>query len=241
MSIRRSPGLLYDIFAPPKPSSGTNVPSRTSFRRRRAEKVLVPLLETIFARQGGVRVLDLGGSTIYWTHDVGTEIIERYNCSVEIVNLDPVYLKPDEGHPRLTHAQGDARRLPYPDLAFDLVHSNSLLEHVGNWSAMRSAAEEIRRLAPAYYVQVPYFWFPYESHFRMLFFHWLPEQIEARLMMRFALGVYGRSETLDVAMDRVQGTKILDRKQMRSLFADAQLLPERVLGLTKSLIAVRKP
>src|SRR5215469_15601965 len=110
MSVRRSPGLLYDIFAPPKPSAGPNVPSRTSFRKRRAQKVLVPLLERIFAQRGAVRVLDLGGSTIYWTHDVGMEIIERCNCSVEIVNLDPVYLKADEGHPRLGHAQGDARK-----------------------------------------------------------------------------------------------------------------------------------
>jgi hypothetical protein len=102
-------------------------------------------------------------------------------------------------------------------------------------------AREVRRLAPAYYVQTPNFWFPYEPHFRFPFFQFFPEQVRYRLLMRFNLGFGGRRDTLDAAMRGVQSVDLLDFRQMRELFPDARLAREYFGPWTKSIMAIREP
>jgi hypothetical protein len=36
-------------------------------------------------------------------------------------------------------------------------------------------------------------------------------------------------------------TELIDKTQMRAYFPDSELASERILGLTKSLIAIRQP
>ena len=42
---------------------------------------------------------------------------------------------------------------------------------------MVSFAGEVRRPAPAHFIQTPYFRFPFEPHFGLPTFHWLPEPV----------------------------------------------------------------
>lgn len=205
-------------------------------RVARLRQLLLPLIEQVHARKGGVRILDLGGTGNYWVPI--TPDLDRLSCRVTVMNLtvSPAV----KGAARdIEFVEGDACATAYPDGAFDLVHSNSMIEHLGSWSNMIAAAGEIRRLAPSYYVQVPYFWFPMEPHFRMPGFQWLPENLRARLLMRKARGFYPKAATMDEAMRMVQGVYLLDRSQMRCLFPDAAFKTEKLLGLTKSLIAIR--
>jgi hypothetical protein len=106
---------------------------------------------------------------------------------------------------------------------------------------MKAMANEIRRLAPAYFVQTPYFWFPIEPHFRSVGFHWLPEAIRARKLMSRKHGFVEKAEHIDEAMRAVQSySYLLDRKMMAGLFPDAQIIFEKFLGLPKSMMAIRK-
>ena len=127
----------------------------------------------------------------------------------------------------------------FADNSFDIVHSNSVIEHVGNWDNMVSFANEVRRLAPKYWVQTPYFWFPVEPHCMTLFFHWLPWVVRVRLVMWFSLGNWARRETVDSAVKAVQDANILDQFLLKSLFPDARVKVERAFLLPKSLIMVR--
>ena len=126
------------------------------------------------------------------------------------------------------------------DNSYQLVHSNSVVEHVGRFSSMRAFANEARRLAPAYYVQTPYFWFPIDPHWpRMPFFHWMPLSWRQKLLRRFSLGWGGKCRDIDHAMHDLEGTVLLDWSQMRALFPDGRLRVERFFGLPKSMIAER--
>ena len=102
-------------------------------------------------------------------------------------------------------------------------------------------AARVRRLAPAYYLQTPNFWFPYEPHFRMLGFHWLPQQVQYRLLLSCNLGFGGRRHSVDAAMRAVQSTSMIDRRQLATLFPDARIEREHFIGLSKSLMAIREP
>lgn len=118
---------------------------------------LLPLLERLAARQKAVRILDIGGAVPYWL-PIANEL-ERFGCQITLTNLTQTVAVLESAPDLFTFAVGDGRSLSYPSNSFDLIHSNSVIEHVGSWLDMRAMANEIRRLAPSYYVQTPNFWF----------------------------------------------------------------------------------
>lgn len=189
---------------------------------------------------GPLRILDIGGRPDYW-NKVGRDFLEEQDLRITCVNLEESELSGDAPD-RLTLAVGNACALDYPDNSFDLVHSNSVIEHVGRFSDMIAFARETRRLAPAYYVQTPCYWFPVDPHFyRLPMVHWMPVPIQAALLRRFRLGHSAPSRDLAVTMNKVESRAILTPAQFRYLFPDAQHSFERVLGWPKSMIAVRRP
>ncbi len=203
-------------------------------RRARGRRVL-DLIGRIAAEKGEVRIIDLGGEPGYWAL-FEREVLEAANVSITLVNPTPQ----DAPDPMFRAVVGDACALSdYADRSFDLVHSNSVIEHVGDWPRMEAFAREVRRLAPLYYVQTPYFWFPIEPHFSEPFFHWRSEQTRARLLMKKSRGFSEKAATIGEAMRDVQHARLLDKAQFRYLFPDAEHIDEKIGGLTKSLIAIR--
>lgn len=213
-------------------------------RKERFSRFFMPIylaaLKQAQAEGRRVKILDIGGTPTYW-ETVGNKVQAR-DAHITLVNID--YWPTDQGQESelFTKTRGDGCHLPeYENNSFDIVHSNSVIEHVGSWSNMRKMANEVMRLAPYYYVQVPYFWFPIEPHYRAPFFHWIPEQWRARLLMRFRLGFKRQpAQSLDAAMNSIESCRLLDRKQLRDLFPNAEHYNERMFLLTKSLIAASR-
>lgn len=200
---------------------------------------LKTLIRRVHAAKGAVSILDAGGRETYW-NAIDRGFLEHHRVHVTLVNL-PCDLGGGD-NPMFTHAVGDACDLGrYPDAAFDIVHSNSVIEHVGNWHRVDAFAAEARRLAPNLFVQTPYFWFPLEPHFIKPLHHWLPKPLRASMWMRFRMGRRGRASNLGDAMRRLDDEPyLLDQRMLRFLFPDCRILKERFLGLTKSLIAYRE-
>jgi Methyltransferase domain len=204
-----------------------------AFRRERFRHVAA-LIDQIIAEKGHCRILDVGGTEQYWK--IAGDTLAARNIHIDLLNIEA----PPVVSPLFTSLTGDASDLPdMADRTYDLVHSNSVIEHVGSWNRMVAMAANVRRLAPRYYLQTPNFWFPLEPHFRTPFFHWLPEQIRYRILLRTPLGFRGQAFTVDEAMRSIQGAYLLDRRQMAALFPDARLERERFFGLTKSHIVIR--
>jgi hypothetical protein len=102
-----------------------------------------------------------------------------------------------------------------------------VIEHVGDWVRMEAFASECRRLAPSYYVQTPYFWFPIEPHFSAPFFHWKSEQSRARALMKRPHGFSEKAADVGAAMRDVQHARLLDKTQFRFLYPDAEHFDEK--------------
>lgn len=202
--------------------------SRLRARRRGG---LQRLIAAIHAEKGAVRIIDLGGRARYW-QNFPSGWLAAHNVNITVLNREA-----GADAPNITHVQGDACATSFVDGAFDLVHSNSVIEHVGVVN-MPAFARESRRLAPCYYMQTPYFWFPVEPHFIMPFFHWLPDTLRAWVLQRVGLGHYKRASSPAAAKAALDGARLLTYRQVRQLFPDAHISFEW-LGLPKSLIAVR--
>jgi hypothetical protein len=208
----------------------------TKFRKARAKRV-VELITKISADKGRVRILDLGGDPGYWSRLFDRAFLE--GSGVHVTTVNP-HVWEKSGDPMIEAVEGDACHMPqYADDSFDLTHSNSVIEHVGDWTKMEAFARESRRLAPCYYVQTPYFWFPIEPHFSSVGFHWRPEQWRAKALLKRKYGWSEKCDDIGAAMREVQDARLLDKTQFRFLFPDASYPDETIAGITKSLVAIK--
>ena len=123
------------------------------------------------------------------------------------------------------------------DLEFDVVFSNSVIEHLFTWDNQMLMAHEIRRVGKRYFVQTPNKHFLLEPHFYVPGFQYLPVDVRAGLARRFALGYHERARTEEEAMQMVREIRRLSASELKTLFPEARILRERLGGYTKSLIA----
>ncbi len=203
-----------------------------NFRRKRF-KFFIDYLQRSFPKKP-VRVLDLGGVIAYW--EGVRDLWSHLDLEITIINLDARTFD----RPPYFIRNGDGRGLTdYADGSFDIVHSNSVIEHVGHWSEMTAMANEIRRVGKRYFVQTPNYAFPYEPHYRTLFFHWLSESRRARMLVKHSRGFCDKMDSLSDAMLQVQAINLLTSSQVQALFPDARIHFETVYGLRKSIMAVR--
>lgn len=220
----------------------TNYNNPNSFGSRMRSRRLAPLLRLIAAihsRKGKVSILDVGGREAYWK-SIPDDFLVKHAVRITILNL-PCDLVGEESR-FFTYAVGDACDLSeYPDNSFDIVHSNSVIEHVGNWEKIKAFANETRRLAPELFVQTPYFWFPIEPHFVKLGHHWLPKPLRASMWMWCKMGQRGRAKDIDEAMTKLDDEPyLLDMRMFRFLFPDCRIIKEKFFLLTKSMVAFRE-
>lgn len=178
-------------------------------------------------------ILDVGGSVFVW-RQIG--LADDPAVAITLFNLDPLPSKDTN----ITPAAGDARDMrQFADASFDVVYSNSVIEHVGGPDDVAAMAREIRRVGRSYYVQTPNKHFPIEPHFVFPWFQYLPQSARVALVRRFELGWEGRHPDAAEARALVDSIRLLSRRELRKLFPDATITAERVAGLPKSLVAYR--
>ena len=196
-------------------------------RRRRWKLILrhVPRLSEL-------RVVDLGGTSLWWSR---APVRPRH---VTVVNL----YEPGEGGAGVSAIEGDALRADelLRGESFDLVFSNSLIEHLGSDAARRRLADVVASLATGYLVQTPYRYFPVEPHWMFPGFQFLPASVREYIAPRWPLG-HTHGWDASHAAEEVTSIELLTASQMREYFPDAHLVWERVLGLPKSMIAIKYP
>lgn len=216
MRIRR---LLVD--------SPTSVGGRARARRWETFHQVFPEIEKM-------KVLDLGGTAAFW------QTVPTRPAHVTLVNLQVDGRTAGEG---FTSLSGDACRASEVlaengvDPDFDVVFSNSLIEHVGGHSKRSDLAHQVRSLAPRHWVQTPYRYFPVEPHWVFPGMQFMPAAARVQIDLRWPLG--GKAPNEAAARRRVLWTELLSVTEMRDYFPESTIVRERMAGLTKSLIAVK--
>ena len=200
------------------------------FRTARG-KVLREKIETLSARLGrSIRVLDVGGRPDYWDN-VGLDGIEH----ISLMNIDPAELdRPMPDATLFTPVLGNACDLSdHADNSFDLVHSNSVIEHVGGWPNMVAMAREVMRVGQAGWIQTPAWEFPVEPHFRTLFMHWFGGPAQRAM---FSMSFEKRLRTLPFEKRRaaLDGVNLLSHREVRELFPEREIYVERLAFWPKS-------
>lgn len=218
----------------------SNYDSRESIGSKLRAKRIAPLLkiiESVSIAHGCVSIIDIGGTEKYW-NIVPRGFLEKCGVKITIVNIPGSSLPDDHGP--FTFVHGDGCELSMFDTnAFDIAHSNSVIEHVGDWSKMVAFSSELKRVAKKYFIQTPNYWFPIEPHCMTPFFHWLPEPVRIWLVMHFSLGHWGKARSVDEAVRTVESARLLNKKMFRELFGDARVTTERLFLLPKSHLAIR--
>lgn len=210
------------------------------FRKKRSQ-YLKKILIDCHDRYGKVDTIDVGGRPSYW-NIFPESIFSELNMSILFINdgdeiaVDEIN---QEKNPHFKQLEADACDLSqFDNDHFDLCHSNSVIEHVGNWKRMQQFAKETQRVAKHYYLQTPNFGFPIEPHFMQPFFHWLPEPMRAKKLQKKRLGHIGQETDIVRAMDAIQSIQLLNEAMVKGLYPELSLEKERFLGLCKSLIVV---
>lgn len=195
-------------------------------RRRR-----FALFEELLSRvRGSIRILDVGGTPGFW-RVMG---FERAAESVTLLNLQQ---PPPEGAGAFRSVVGDARHMPeFRDQEFDVVFSNSVIEHVGTFADQQAMASEVRRVGRRYFVQTPNKYFPMEPHFLVPGFQFLPLPLRAGWLARRRVGWYPKAVSYEAALAEVAQVRLLSRSEFRQLFPEGRLCTERFFGLAKSFV-----
>lgn len=179
-----------------------------------------------FPELGSMRVLDLGGTPEYWRK------APTRPASVTVVNLS----KGIAEEPWITTVAGDA--CAFAETGFDLVVSNSLLEHLGGPARRRVFADAVSRAAPRHWVQTPYRYFPVEPHWLFPGFQFLPVAARVAITRHWKHG-HRHQPDRDRALKLVLEVELVGEAELQHLFPEARIWRERAGGLVKSLVSVR--
>lgn len=206
------------------------------FRSRRFARIQA-MIETVLAEKVRCDILDLGGTETYWA--IGADFLDAHRGRIHITLVNPEAVAAIDGN-RFESLYGDATdpRL-LEGRQFDLVHSNSVIEHVGDHAAMDRFAQNARRLGMRYYIQTPNYWFPYEPHFRLPGFQYLPSTARSLILRKFAVGFFQKVADAEEARAIIAHHRLVSARQMRRFFPDAAIGYEKALGLNKSILAIR--
>ncbi len=198
-------------------------PFSKHFRTRRMQQ-FQKLFETTFE----TRILDVGGSLLNWR-------LIPLHPRLTILNLT----LPSKVESHVTWVVADGRSLPFKDRSFDIVYSNSVIEHLGDFTSQQGLAKEIARVGIRYYVQTPNHWFPVEPHLLTPFIQFMPKRWQRALLRNFTIWGLITRPSRQRCERYLKEVQLLDYWQLSRLFPGAKIYKERFLGFTKSLIAAR--
>ena len=172
------------------------------------------IFRDLFQVNNNSKILDVGGTFEFW------------NAITDMKNITILNITKSESNERITSVVYAGGIFPFADKYFDVVFSNSVIEHVGDFYDQINFANEVQRCGNGYFVQVPSYWFPYEPHAQIPFYQFMPAPMKIVLRKIIKRSEYPIEELLSI--------RLLTKSEIRILFPKANIITERFFGLPKS-------
>ncbi|MEW6221235.1 MAG: hypothetical protein AB1634_17105 [Thermodesulfobacteriota bacterium] len=191
-----------------------------------------------------LRVVDLGGTASFWTawgfgHDGDLRVTLVNNHEQDRTNVGY-----DNSIPYVKEEINDVRHLTADCLKeFDLVFSNSMIEHLTSHEEQFHLGLTIEQSGVAFFVQTPNKYSIVDPHFPhplVPFFGAYPKTIQGLLLTMNRLGSGARAASLATARGRLRYYHPVSAGQLQAMLPSGQLVRERFLGFCHSLIAIRR-
>jgi hypothetical protein len=178
-----------------------------------------------------VRLLDVGGTQWFWEM---MDFTDQRNIEISLLNLSHQEVE----HSNFKSLVGDATNMKeFDDNSFDLVFSNSVIEHLFTWDNQVKMANEIQRVGRNHFIQTPNYWFPIEPHFVFPLFQYLPKRIRVGLISNFSMGHHPKYPDREIAVRKIDEVKLLSIRRMKQLFPNSNIYLDKFMGFNKSIVA----
>jgi hypothetical protein len=179
-----------------------------------------------------LRILDVGGTNQFWEQRGWAE---RNDVQIVTLNLTAEA----QQHENVIPLAGDATDLSqFADHSFEVIFSNSVIEHLFTFENQRRMASEVQRVGKAYWVQTPNFWFPMEPHFHTVGWQWMPLDMRISLIRHRRFGWRGPCSDPQKARELVSEVRLMTGGELKTIFPEAKLVPEKFMGFNKSWIVI---
>lgn len=218
---------------------------RERFHERRAD-----LFMALMKPRENSSILDLGGGTGDFLARIRTRMRSPTRARFVVAEIGAYYAQ------NIRERYGfefvllqESQPLPFDEREFDIVISVSVIEHVTlpkdvcnskvphqQWDAesfgrQKQFANDIRGIGKSYFVQTPHKFFPIEAH------TWLP--FVNALNHNDTVSVVRFTNKFWVKKCEYVDWHLLNERDIKILFPEANVYVERFLGLPKSIIAYR--
>jgi hypothetical protein len=181
----------------------------------------------------GARVLDVGGlpslngAPGFWKDYTKTFKVTLLNLPGSFEKFSASEL---EGYELIEADACNCRLIQ----SYDIIFSNALIEHVGNFHRQKLLAAFIRRAGHNHWVQTPSPFFPLEPHCDVPFWWFIPLAQRKRIISAWYRGKH------PFLARQMLSTRPLWTKQLRELFPESRLTVEHCLGFPKSQIVYKR-
>ena len=181
-------------------------------------------------------LLDVGGGAGDWFGR--GDVVEQ----VDSLNIgEPAEVNPPPGSPRIRALKGDGTALAFADGSYEVVYSNSVIEHVGDWEAQKAFAREVMRVGRRLWIQTPAYGCPVEPHVLGIGIHWLPVSWRGFAARWFTVVGLTNAAGRDGLHAILRDTRMLRKREFRELFPGCEIHTERLfLIFPKSYVAIRR-
>ena len=191
------------------------------------EKRFSFFLNKINKMQKPVTILDVGGKVNFW---VNRGLAGDTKYEITLINIE----KEKSNYTNINLLAGNATDLSqFNDKSIDIVHSNSVIEHLYNYKNQSRMASEIVRVGKKYIVQTPNKYFFLEPHYLLPFFQFLPKKIQYKVLTKTKLSRLKKWDK-NFAKQYIAEIRLLSLKEMKVLFPNSKIYFEKFLGMNKS-------